>query len=532
MRRLPALILLAPAALASMAAPACPKKPAPPQAPPPILGLDGRLDPLPDAAFVETVRKECTTCHAVPRPEYVPRGQWRMLIQEMARRSLTGVGVSPGETSTLSQMDLAPFDRYFEARAPETLPPPEPWPPVADGPVRFARHAFKPPGAVPVPIVANVRFFDLDGDGRLEIVVCDFGHDVVLMGDPNRRPGELWEIAKIPNPVHAEMVDLDGDGRQDLLIANHGAFLPEDHEKGSVVWLRQTAPGVFEKHVLVDRLPRATDVQAADFNGDGKLDLVVAAFGMYTVGGISYYENQTTDWREPRFVPHVIDPRPGGIHVPTVDLDGDARMDFVALISQQYEHVVAFLNQGAGLGFRPETIFRAPTPAWGSTGIQLVDLDKNGRPDVLMTNGDTLEDATVKPYHGVRWLENRGRFPFVPHDLAMMPGAYRAQAADMDGDGDLDVVACAFLPDPRGEHRGLTSLGWLEQTRPGVFERHTLEVGQLSHTTLDIGDYDGDGDMDIVVGNFTGFTFAKTDTGFRSDAWIEVWENLSKSPAR
>jgi hypothetical protein len=36
--------------------------------------------------------------------------------------------------------------------------------------------------------------------------------------------------------------------------------------------------------------------------------------------------------------------------------------------------------------------------------------------------------------------------------------------------------------------------------------------------------------MDMVVGNFVGFTFTKTDTGFKSDAWLEVWENKAKDP--
>ena len=98
-----------------------------------------------------------------------------------------------------------------------------------------------------------------------------------------------------------------------------------------------------------------------------------------------------------------------------------------------------------------------------------------------MTNGETLDDATVKPWHGVRWLENRGPFPFEPHDLAALPGAHRAVAADLDGDGDLDVAVAAFLPDPDRTRGSLASLGWLERKAPGVFERHTLQAGQLSH---------------------------------------------------
>src|SRR4029453_12099350 len=119
--------------------------------------------------------------------------------------------------------------------------------------------------------------------------------------------------------------------------------------------------------------PRVAAAQAADVDGDGDLDVVVAAFGWRKVGAILLLENRTTDWTRPVFETHVVDTRTGAIHVPVADLDGDGHLDFVPLISQQHETVSAFLGDGKG-NFREETIDRAPHPAWGSSGTQLREL--------------------------------------------------------------------------------------------------------------------------------------------------------------
>ena len=154
-------------------------------------------------------------------------------------------------------------------------------------------------------------------------------------------------------------------------------------------------------------------------------------------------------------------------------------MDFVVLLAQEHETVLAYINKGSGdFSFDQKVIYAAPHPNWGSSGIQLVDLDKDGDLDVLLTHGDTFDDGIVKPYHGIQWLENTGGYPFVEHTLAQMPGVHRAQAADLDGDGDLDIVACALLAGGSDvDEKSLPALVWLEQTTRGTFVRHTIEMG-------------------------------------------------------
>jgi hypothetical protein len=338
---------------------------------------------------------------------------------------------------------------------------------------------------------------------------------VIATAMPYDEEPELKEIARLASPAHIEPFDLDHDGVMDFLIGDLGQFVPGDHHKGAVVWLRGKRDGTYFAGTLTG-WPRVADVEAADFDGDGKPDLAVAAFGWRRTGDFTILKNTTTDYDAPAFSPVQVDPRTGAIHAVPVDINADGLMDVVALFSQEHETVVAFLNQG-GLRFQAQTIYTAPHPNWGSSGIEVVDLNKNGRLDVLLTHGDSFDDQIVKPYHGIQWLENRGSFPFVEHTLAGLPGVHRAQAVDLDGDGDLDIVACALSQPGDPILAELPSVVWLEQTRPGSFEKHVIEVGTPRHATLDVGDYDGDGDVDIVVGNFS-FGEPLTDA-------VEIFEN-------
>nr|MBA2355706.1 VCBS repeat-containing protein [Acidobacteriota bacterium] len=431
--------------------------------------------------------------------------------------------VGMGQASLMIPLapDMLRIQRYYEAAAPEALPPFDTWPAATDSPVRFDRRAVTvagTPGARPWAI-ANVRLLDLDDNGTLEMVASDMRAGVVLAG-PANGSAALTVIAEIPHPSHIELVDLDKDGRQDLVIGDLGSFQPADHRNGAVVWLRRGEGGAYTAVRLAEGLGRVADVRAADFDGDGDLDLVAAVFGWRATGSIVLLENRTTTWSSPKFVVAELDTRHGAIHVPVVDLNKDGKPDIVALLAQEHETVIALINTGKG-AFRTETIFAAPHPNWGSSGIEPVDLDRDGDLDILHTHGDTFDDFVLKPYHGVTWLENTGTYPYTVRHLAQLPGAHRALAADLDGDGDLDVVASAMVAGGGGaQEPSLASVVWLEQTQPGRFVRHTIKLGAPDHATLDVGDVDGDGRPDVVVGSFA---FDKL-----LESTVDLWRNVGR----
>ena len=467
----------------------------------------------------------CGSCHAYPPPDILPRANWRdeiVLMMFIREGRLPPLG-PPGIAFRNVQLppDFESVLPLYLGGAPEQLPAPDRWPDPTQSKIAFTRRSLAAPGILGTPAVSHVRLIDLDDDGRLDLVGTDMRHGTVFTGTPGDLAGRLVEIASVPHPAHVTVADVDRDGVRDLLVADMGEFFPADHAKGAVIWMRGQAKGKFGAFWL-DGWPRVASIDAADFNGDGRPDLAVAAFGWRKTGQVAILENRTATPSQPSFVTHTIDPRPGSIQLVPVDLDRDGRMDFVTLLAQEHETVLAYINKGGGdFSFERRVIYTAPHPNWGSSGFELVDLDKDGDTDVLLTHGDTFDDGIVKPYHGIQWLENTGAFPFVEHTLAQMPGVHRAQAADLDGDGDLDIVAAALLAGGSDvDERVLPALVWLEQIAPGTFTRHTIEMGIPRHATLDLGDIDRDGDIDIVTGNFS--------IGPLDKSSVEVWVNGGK----
>lgn len=489
--------------------------------PPVLLVICGCGQADPPASPSETAGRDslerqvaafCGDCHAVPPPASFPRRAWREQV-ELGHRFY----VESGRTD-LRVPPMNDVIGYYESRAPEELVLQTPPEPADGGKIRFERTTIAFPHHSPFfPAVAHLRWTDARAAGRPALLFCDMSAGEVRRLIPHRRNPETQLLGKVPHPDHVEPCDLDGDGQEDLVVADLGTFLPEDHDRGQVVWLRGGAAEK-EPRVLLDGVGRVADVQPADFDQDGDLDLVVAEFGWRRTGRLWLLEQLGAGGPAPQFRRRVLDDRHGVIHTPVVDLDRDGRLDFVALFSQEFESVEAFFNRGQGW-FERRLLFAAQDPSFGSSGIQLVDLDGDGDTDVLYTNGDTLDGFYLKPDHAIHWLENRGTFPFQHHVLSAMPGVIRALAVDLDGDGDRDVAACAYLPEQilRGaSQRAYDSLIWLEQTARGRFVRRGLQRSEDGHMAMEVGDCDGDGRADLVLGGFA----AKADA---NPPWLTIW---------
>jgi hypothetical protein len=472
------------------------------------------------AASARQIEKYCgTQCHAFPPPEAYPRWAWKDEVN-LAYRIIFN---SDRKTPPPARQDVI---RYYEERAPLELPEALIRRATNPIPVRFEQTQYPVMPHAPYPAVANVNLVHLFDERRLDVLACDMRAGLVSVLKPYEATPAWKVLARVPNPCHAEVVDLDGDGIKDILVANLGSMDPQDHFNGSVVWLRGLSDGTFRPITLLKNVGRVADVQACDFRGVGQLDLVVAEFGWFKTGRVLYLENHTTDWSHPDFKLRMLDNRHGTIHVPVGDIDGDGRPDFVALISQEHETIVAFLNNGDGT-FRKETIYTGPHPAYGSSGIQLVDLNGDSKLDVLYTNGDVMDPPyLLKPYHGIQWLENQGRYPFVHHPITPMYGVHRAVAADFRGQGKLDIAAVSYLPADRFPQRqplGLDAVIYLEQTAPGEFARHSLEAVSCDHVTCAAGDVFGTGKIDLVTG---AFVFD------RAEHALTIWKNLGEAKGR
>ncbi|MBD5778566.1 VCBS repeat-containing protein [Pelagicoccus sp. NFK12] len=134
----------------------------------------------------------------------------------------------------------------------------------------------------------------------------------------------------------------------------------------------------------------------------------------------------------------------------------------------------------------------AQSEAW-ITDLCIADLDGDGHLDVIFADGRL---------HRISALFGDGALGFTERSLnEQTAGPAHVEASDFDQDGDLDIlVACMGVIFPSNQKIG--SIEILEQTDPLVFERRVIGSQLARVTDLQAGDLDGDGDLDLAVGQF------------------------------
>lgn len=350
------------------------------------------------------------------------------------------------------------------------------------------------------PWITDLAIADLDQDGHLDVLYCEgLKHQVGwLKGDEKGGFNDSVLQTNIAGAAHVEAVDIDHDGDLDLLVASMGVVFPNPNLIGKVIVLENDGRQQFTPRIIEDGTYRVTDIQAADIDADGDLDLAVAKFG-YEEGEVCWLRNEG-DWKF-EYVP-LLD-LSGGIHCPIADIDADGDLDIITLISQEWEEIYVIRNENGTL--TPEVVFGSTNEDYGSSGISLADLDQDGDLDILYTNGDGFDYAMPgpRPWHGLQWLENDGKGKFKFHRVGDFQGAYSPIALDVEGDGDIDILATSCFADWTNPES--VSLMLFENQGDMSFKATPLANRPTHLVVIEAADFDKDGRHELVTGGFNAY---------------------------
>jgi hypothetical protein len=454
----------------------------------------------------ELAEKYCKSCHQFPEPELLDKKTWALYVLPKMGHLLgfrhfeSGTYFEDGKIKEV--MPLAGWNKlvnYYISKAPDSLTQNENKQKIQIGlkdfEVKIPSFTVKNAATTYVGVLTE----------RQQILFADgiSQHSYLFSSD-----GVLKDSFKVGEGV--VNVQMNETGMKSLAM---GVLYPSDEKKGS---LEEQNFKTNESKRILDSLQRPVYAEYADLNMDGFTDIVICEFGN-TTGQLGWYESKGNN----KYVKHVLRPFPGAVRTQTLDLNRDGRADIIALMAQGDEGIFIFYNKGNGQ-FEEKQVLRF-SPSYGSNYFELVDFNNDGFEDILATDGDNGDYPPVlKPYHGIRIYLNDGKNNFRERKFLTVNGASKAMARDFDGDGDLDIASISYFPDYG--HTPEESFIYWENKGELSFQPFSFKEAFIGRwLTMDAGDVDGDGDLDIVLGN------AKFPIGSIPGWLMKKWNQSSPS---
>ncbi len=297
--------------------------------------------------------------------------------------------------------------------------------------------------------------------------------------------------------MDAAAVDIDGDGDLDLILpqewrANRmlindgaGRFTLRPNAFPAPPAAELVRPAQIQQPLQKD----SEDVSVADFNGDGILDIIMVVEDDVTFGrtNVHQYYRGRADGSYERIYGALPDTIANA--VAHADINGDGAPDVMIAGGGQDRLLI---NDGAG-GFADETAQRLPREAATAQDVEFFDADGDGDFDLVLG----LEGG-----HAL-WI-NTGAGVFVDESQARLPRPGNVEArkvtpADIDGDGDLDL----YFAHVSWQGREPQDRIYINDGQGRFTDETEARLGAEDRLSLDakFADLDGDGDLDLVQGN-------------------------------
>ncbi len=338
---------------------------------------------------------------------------------------------------------------------------------------------------------------DVNGDGFNDVICVATNTDDILWWE-NDGTATGWTIHVIAydfdgvTPMHAS--DIDGDGDIDIIA---GAFSGDE----IAWWENDLGTGLFwTKHTIDQNINGPYSVYSTDLDGDGDIDILAGTFFGDTLSWWENIDGAGTEWGK-----HTIQSDYLALFdVYAEDMDGDGDTDVIG-VEKNNNHVIWWENaDGSGTSWIQHIVDDA---FYFGMSVHAGDLDGDGDMDLIGAKGSY--------YFNIYWWENidGAGTEWGKHLIAEnFENANLVFAADADGDGDLDVLGSANNND--------ICLAWWENTDgTGSFYCHPFPGSFHSFNSVYAEDLNGDGDLDILATSITYDCVIRWDLGL--SGWLE-----------